>query len=124
MNSTMKNKLLPALLFILSLLAGCATDPTFDSEAKQFAAAKEAFLKYEYAKAARLLEPLALQGNDQAQYSLGYLYFYGLGVSQNTALGKRWISQSAAKGNEKAIEALEIFEKQKSKAPAKEKEQP
>ena len=123
MNSIMKNKLLPALLIALSLVAGCATDPTFDSEAEQFAAAKEAFLKYEYTKAAQLLEPLALQGNDQAQYSLGYLYFYGLGVAQNTALGKRWIGQSAAKGNKKAIEALEMFEKQKKEAPSKE-EQP
>ena len=65
-------------------------------------------MNHEYVQAAYLLEPLSIKGDDQAQYTLGYLYFYGLGVTQNLDLAKKWIISSASKGNEMALEALEL----------------
>ncbi|MCF6281054.1 MAG: SPOR domain-containing protein [Candidatus Polarisedimenticolaceae bacterium] len=94
------------------LLTGCATTPDYSDNEARFDAAKEAFLKSEYIKAVHLFEPLAIRGYSQAQYTLGYLYYYGLGISQNSEVGKRWISSAAAKGDPLAIEALALISKE------------
>ncbi|MEJ2609622.1 MAG: hypothetical protein P8179_05920 [Candidatus Thiodiazotropha sp.] len=69
----------------------------------------EAHLAYnakQYKKVFQLLFPLAAQGNDKAQYTLGYLFYHGLGVEKNTQQSMHWIQRAAAQGNVKAIEAL------------------
>jgi septal ring-binding cell division protein DamX len=97
-----------ATLFI----SGCASTPDYSDDQARFDAGKEAFLAREYIQAAKLFEPLALRGHSQAQYTLGYLYYYGLGISQNGELGKKWISSAAGKGNQLAIKALGLISKE------------
>lgn len=48
-------------------------------------------------------------GDPDAQYALGYMYYYGKGVPQNKALGESWINKSAAAGQPQAIEAQKIL---------------
>jgi TPR repeat protein len=96
------------LFTAILITAGCSSTPTFSNDSEQFIAAKEAFLKHQYVLAATLLEPLSIKGNDQAQYTLGYLYYYGLGVTKNSELAKKWIISSASKGNKMALKALDL----------------
>jgi hypothetical protein len=100
--------LILSLFTAVLITTGCSSTPTFSNDSEQLIAAKEAFLKHQYVLAASLLEPLSIKGNDQAQYTLGYLYYYGLGVTQNSELAKKWIISSASKGNEMALKSLDL----------------
>jgi TPR repeat protein len=64
-----------------------------------------------YKKAMHRLLPLACDGNAQAQYAVGYMYYYGLGVAQDTDVGYFWISRSAQKHFLPAQEALNTIQK-------------
>ena len=59
-----------------------------------------------YKHAMETLLPLACDGIPDAQYAVGYMYYYGYGVSQDTEVGKFWIARSANKGYEPAKIAL------------------
>lgn len=52
-----------------------------------------------YEEALELLQPLAGQGNSDAQNVLGGLYLQGLGVSRDYAQARDWFEASAAQGN-------------------------
>lgn len=65
------------------------------------------FQQQDYEKAFPIFESLALQGNPDAMYSVGYLYYYGKGVPQDRILGKYWIKKAAQKGNLLAVRALQ-----------------
>ena len=49
-----------------------------------------------YKKAMQQLLPVAVNGNAEAQYAVGYMYYYGFGVAQDTNVGYFWIQRSAA----------------------------
>lgn len=55
-----------------------------------------------YAKAMAVLQPLAVKGDDCAQYQLGEMYMQGTGVPADKAKALALFKQAAAKGNEKA----------------------
>jgi TPR repeat protein len=74
--------------------------------------AREQFLRDDYESSAITLLPLVRDGNDEAQYSLGYLYYYGLGVPRNMNYGRQLIQASAEQKNERAIEALTLLARQ------------
>jgi len=80
----------------------------------QLQVARDQFMRQDYESAAITLMPLAKEGNADAQYSLGYLYYYGLGVPQNTNYGRQLIQASAEQDNERAIEALTALARQSS----------
>jgi TPR repeat protein len=58
--------------------------------------------KGDYATALRLWEPLAEQGNAEAQYNLGVLYAYGKGVVQDYKTAVKWFTLAAEQGDAKA----------------------
>ena len=106
----------PRNLFIglclsLSLLAGCATNTNKSSDSQDpdavLTQAKLAYKEQQYHEAFQLLLPLAVAGNDQAQYALGYFYYYGLGLEKNEQQAITWIQRAAAQGNKKALQALQ-----------------
>ncbi|HEC17925.1 MAG TPA: hypothetical protein ENI97_01115, partial [Gammaproteobacteria bacterium] len=72
----------------------------------RFAQAKQLFAQKRYGQAAALLLPLAQQGYLDAQYSIGYMYHYGLGLPRNEKEAIRWITLAAARGHPLAREAL------------------
>ena len=100
--------LLCATFAALPLLNGCSSAGKRQEDNPELILeqARAAYFKGEYQQVFQMLFPLAAAGNDQAQYTLGYLYHYGLGVEKNDQQAMQWIQRSAAKGNKKAIEAL------------------
>jgi septal ring-binding cell division protein DamX len=52
------------------------------------------------------LQQAAEAGDPDAQYALGYLYYYGKNVSQNTQIGLNWIKRASVQGQEQALEAM------------------
>ena len=58
-------------------------------------------------EAVRWYRKSAEQGYPRAEYDLGYMYYYGLGVRQNRAEAIRLFEEAAAQGNEDAKRALE-----------------
>ncbi len=99
-----------------ALLPSCASvrgqngQSTLAAEDYTFEKAKALYHKGNYSQAAVILKQLADKGDPAAQYALGYLYYYGQGVEQNTGVALDWFKLSAAKGFSKAIEALQRHE--------------
>ncbi|MDH5540749.1 MAG: sel1 repeat family protein [Rhizobacter sp.] len=52
----------------------------------------------DYAAALRLLEPLALAGQPQAQLRLGQLHYHGHGVPESDARAVQWFERAARQG--------------------------
>jgi len=47
-----------------------------------------AYKRDDYATALKIIQPLAAQGNAEAQFNLGSLYYIGRGVPQNFAIAR------------------------------------
>lgn len=62
-----------------------------------------------YKRAMEQLLPLAAEGNMEAQYAVGYMYYYGFGTGQDTESGVFWIQRSANQGFKPATQALIIM---------------
>ena len=60
----------------------------------------------DYAEAAKCYRKSADLGNADAEYSLGYMYAFGLGVRQDNEEALRWYRLAAANGHAKAKERL------------------
>jgi uncharacterized protein len=58
-----------------------------------------AFFRQDYKTAFEKLEPLAKQGNDQAQGLIGKMYELGQGISQDYGQAVKWCRLSAEQGN-------------------------
>jgi hypothetical protein len=55
----------------------------------------------DYAKALRLIRPLANDGDASAQFNLGTLHHYGRGLPQDFVRTHMWFDLSAAQGVQK-----------------------
>lgn len=91
---------LAAMLAVLVLaaapgLARAEADPSI-------AAAKRAYDAAEYVEAARLIRPLAEQGHPQAQFWMGQMLFFGLGMERDDAKAASWYGLAAQAGNTEA----------------------
>ncbi len=87
------------------MLAACA-GPRM---AQDFQAGKASFQSGDYKQAFRQLLPLAVDGKAEAQYAVGYMYYYGYGVSEDTESGLFWIKKSADQNYLPAVRALELI---------------
>ena len=70
------------------------------------ALARSAYDTGNYRESLELLAPLAQEGDAEAQYALGYQFFYGLGVKRDKNQALFWMQQSAIQGYQPAREAL------------------
>ncbi len=70
---------------------------------------KESFQQQDYEGAMSKLLPAAKRGDPDAEYAVGYMFFYGKGVIENQAEGKEWISAAAKQGQPQAIKAMSLF---------------
>lgn len=55
------------------------------------------------------IETAAQNGDPDAQYALGYMYFYGVGTVRDVNAAKLWIRRSAAQGQPLALKATHIL---------------
>lgn len=97
------------VIFLLSLLLACASARM----AEEVQSAKATFNSGNFKQAFAELMPLAVKCSAEAEYAVGYMYYYGLGVEAHKESGLFWIGQSAAQMYRPAIRALQLIEKDK-----------
>jgi len=84
--------LLISLLFLAATVAGGTNAGPFDR-------AKAAYMRGDYAEVIRIIEPLAKQGDPNAQFNLGIMYGNGEGVPQSEFEAQRWFRKAAKYGH-------------------------
>ena len=57
------------------------------------------------------LRPEADKGNPQAQYAIGYMYYYGQGVIEDRRKAWYWITAAAKNGDLDAKKAMKVLQK-------------
>lgn len=91
------------IFFLAALLSSCInTTPAFSKAAISYA-------QHDYHRSFNILSDitdLANHEDPRAQYALGYLYYYGLGVAMDQDIGREWIKKSAAHCYPPAVVAL------------------
>ncbi|MDX1901171.1 MAG: hypothetical protein SFW66_04085 [Gammaproteobacteria bacterium] len=92
---------------LLTLNLAACTSPHMSGEV---AAGKSDFQAGNYASAFQRLLPVARAGRADAQYAVGYMYYYGYGVSQDAASGLQWMKRAEAQDYPPAIKALDMIE--------------
>jgi TPR repeat protein len=63
----------------------------------------------DYRQAFIRLKPEAKKGQPDAQYAIGYMYYYGQGVVEDRKRAWYWITCAAKAGQTDAIEAVKIL---------------
>lgn len=95
------------VLFTIALVTGCS------GAKRQLAKGHKAYNQQDYHASAKSLQKSAKAGNPDAQYALGYLYFYGKGVDHDPQLARYWISKAASHGHPQATRALYLIQQEK-----------
>ena len=101
------------IIGMVTLLLGACAHNEYLHQGEQNFQAKN------YSAAMEDLLPLAARDNADAQYAVGWMYFYGRGVAQDQAVGKNWIDKAAAQGNIPAIQAQTAIQRQAEASSAK-----
>lgn len=101
-----------ATVFTLTaLIVGCSHSPS--SSATQSAAASHAceanpyMMKYNCS--ITKIQSAAENGSADAQYALGYMYYYGIGTVRDQQTAELWIERSAAQGQPLAKKAWSLI---------------
>lgn len=82
---------------------------------------KVSFMSGDFKSAFHQLLPLAAEGIPQAEYGVGYMYYYGYGVTQDTESGIFWMNKAAAAHYAPAIRALAAIQENNIKNAEKHK---
>lgn len=85
-------------------LAGCVTENQYTEI--HLKKGKYYFNLKQYRRAFENLLPIAQAGNADAQYAVGYMYFYGQGIVENKQAAIYWMQKAAAQNQPNAILAL------------------
>ncbi|QMT59609.1 MULTISPECIES: tetratricopeptide repeat protein [unclassified Legionella] len=92
------------VVIFISILAGCAM-----TSARNLREGIDNFRLEEYRKAFIRLKPLAQKGLPDAQYAVGYMYYYGKGVVEDRKKAWFWINAAANLGQPDAKVAIQIL---------------
>ncbi|MFZ5523644.1 MAG: sel1 repeat family protein [Pseudomonadota bacterium] len=92
------------LVVALLATAGCGDRSRQDAAAYQQGI--DAYAKGDFAVALKKLQPIAEQGNADAQFRLGLMYDLGNGVAQDDKQAVAWWSKAAEQGQAEAQEHL------------------
>lgn len=87
-----------AVLLVVACATGTAAGPMDE--------AKSAYDSGDYTQAARLIRPLAEEGNAKAQFRMGVMYGMGQGVPQDDQEAVKWVRKAAEQGDALAQAAL------------------
>lgn len=74
-----------------------------------FQAGVDAYERGDYVTAVKEWRPLAEEGNAEAQFHLGALYYHGEGVPQSNAEAARWYRRAADRGHAAAQHNLGVM---------------
>jgi TPR repeat protein len=92
------------VLILIPLLSGC-----FLTRSLNLQDGIESFRGQDYRRAFIRLKPEAERGQRDAQYAVGYMYYYGVGVVEDRDKAWFWIHMAARLGQPDAIEAVKIL---------------
>ncbi len=97
----------------LTSISACAHTPSQQQAAQNqrlqnVCAHNILFKKYDCS--ASEIQAAALQGDADAQYTLAYMYYYGLGTVADQATALTWMHKAAAQGQGLAIAALKLVD--------------
>lgn len=93
-----------SVLGLSIFLTACNNTPT-----QQVQVAKSQYLTSNYRASFYTTYNAAQLGNRDAEYALGYFYYYGIGVPRDVVKGRIWISKAANHGLPAAIEAMQLM---------------
>lgn len=104
----MKKHVWRGLYLALGVLScsACVNYPSFYEGITYFKAQKyrDAFIR---------LKPVAERGQPDAEYAVGYMYYYGQGVVEDRKKAWYWITKAARSGQPDAVEAAAILSQPK-----------
>ena len=89
------------LFIVISLIGGC--------RAVNLSEGIESFRAQDYRKAFIRLKPEAMKGQPDAQYAIGYMYYYGQGVIEDRKQAWYWINLAASVRQKDALAAVQIL---------------
>ena len=93
------------LIFMMAaLLVACTNNMNLEQGIRSFRI-------QDYRQAFIRLRPAAEKGSPEAQYAVGYMYYYGQGVIENRQKAWYWITAAAKNGNVDAQNAMKILSK-------------
>lgn len=99
------NKIIKGLLVVfIPVLIACTSNLNLQEGIRSFRA-------QDYRKAFIRLKPEAKKGNADAQYAVGYMYYYGQGVVESRKKAWFWIEIASKAGQPEAVAAVKILEK-------------
>lgn len=94
-------------IFLNGFLLTACTPPLAN---KLYIQGKAEYQLQNYHSAFTTLFIAAKFGSVQAQYTVGYMYYYGLGVNRDLVEALKWFKKAAYSGNVNAINALQSIE--------------
>jgi len=92
---------------VVSFLSGCATSGLNLREGIR------SFQVQDYRQAFIRLKPEAEKGQPDAEYAIGYMYYYGQGVVEDRKKAWYWITHAAKAGQTDAQQAVKILGKKR-----------
>lgn len=93
------------ILFFLSACASSHVNLREGIHSFQIQNYRQAFIR---------LKPEADKGQPDAQYAIGYMYYYGQGVVEDRKKAWYWITCAAKAGQADAIQAVKILARKRS----------
>ena len=93
------------VLVVVCFLSGCVTNGVNLREGIR------SFQVQDYRQAFIRLKPEAAKGQADAQYAIGYMYYYGQGVVEDRKKAWYWITCAAKSGQIDAQQAVKILGK-------------
>lgn len=101
------NKLIKiCLLMFVFVISACATHQALEKGMVSFKA-------LDYRRAFIILKPLARKNVPEAEYAIGYMYYYGQGVVEDKKRGRMWINRAAFHGEPRAVTAMIVLNRDK-----------
>jgi uncharacterized protein len=91
-------RFLSLVLSLLLLIACTQTTPAANIDANTLEQVRASLKSQDYQTALKLLQPLADQGNAEAQWSIGAMYGRGMGVTQSYPEALKWQIRAAEQG--------------------------
>ena len=102
-----------SMVSVLALISSCSHSPSTSSSNTQAPTYKTAcntnpyLMKYNCS--IRAVQQAAENGNADAQYALGYMYYYGIGTVKDQQTAALWIERAAAAGQPLARKAWTLI---------------
>lgn len=97
-----------AVALLMTPAAAMGTQSTAQAQSNAEAGA-QAYYRNDYVEALRLLRLAADQGHADAQFMVGGMYANGQGTPRDLVEGYKWISLSAASGNQPAAQTRQTI---------------